>query len=160
MLQRGALLNLKNKLAVLSMKRFKSRKELVVTSIFILVVSGLMVGFFYTTFYERLFLKDAIKKNMEIYQGAKILKASRLPKFNDVYIVKFMFSVQGKDYKSEIKNSYNFKTSASFRERSFPVACERNNLSNAFILLKPEDFKEFGQEFPDSLNWIKEELLK
>ncbi len=142
------------------MRRFRSRKELIIKSIFILVVAGLLFGFFYTTFYERVFLKSAIKKNMSIHQGAKVTKASRLPKFNDVYIVDFVFSFQGKDYQCEIKNSYNFKTSASFKGKSFPIAYERNNLSNAFILIKPEDFKEFEQEFPDSLNWVKEELLK
>jgi hypothetical protein len=77
-----------------------------------------------------------------------------------VYIVDFVFSFQEKDFKCEIKNSYNLKKSASFHGKSFPIVYDRNNQSNAFILIKPEDFVEFELEFPESLNWVREELLK
>lgn len=75
-----------------AMSRLRSRKKFILKSILIIVIIGLLFGFLYTTFYERGYLKYAIKKNMGILQGGKIANINRMPKTFDVYIVDFVFS--------------------------------------------------------------------
>jgi hypothetical protein len=63
----------------------------------------------------------------------------------------------------EYKYQYNWKlywfSNTSIKElklihKYFPVAISCDDPSISMMLISPEDFKEFGLPFPDSLNWV------
>lgn len=91
---------------------------------------------------------------MDIVNGGRIVKMSTFPKSYNLFIVTFEYSISGKNYSCEVKSSYNLRKGVSLKENSFPVAYQNSNKSNAFILVKPEDFEYFNISFPDSLNWF------
>lgn len=76
-----------------------------------------------------------------------------------MYGLKFVFNYNGVIYKGETRNSYKLKRRIDNIDRAFPVAFQGSDISNAFILIKPEDFEYFEIPYPDSLDWVKEELL-
>ena len=93
---------------------------------------------------------------MQIVQGGKVIQIERLPKASNLYAVEFKFSVNGVSYEGKIKNGYFISKVSNVKNNSFPVAYQKDDITNAFILIKPEDFEYFDIPFPDSLNWIKQ----
>ncbi len=117
----------------------------------------LIIGFFYSI-WSSIHYKRSIKSNMQIVQGGKVIKIERLPKASNLYAVVFKFSVNAINYEGKIKNGY-FKSEVSdVKNNSFPVAYQKDDVTNAFILIKPEDFEYFDIPFPDSLNWVEQAL--
>ncbi len=51
-------------------------------------------------------------------------------------------------------NYYDYDT--TFAGKFFPVVYSKINPYKSTILIRPSDFEDFGYEFPDSLNWVKE----
>ena len=45
-------------------------------------------------------------------------------------------------------------------DRTLPIVYEKDNPDNSWLLIKPEDFEYFDLRFPDSLNWIKMDVIK
>jgi hypothetical protein len=135
------------------------RNEVILKTVFGIVICFLFGGLFYSIFFTNFYKKYSIKRNYQIIQGAKILKVNRAPKTYNVHIIEFVYSVENKEYRSQIRNSYSFRKGASFSGRLFPVVVDKSSISNAFIMIKPDDFSYFDLSFPDSLNWIHKDLI-
>jgi hypothetical protein len=135
------------------------KNELILKTAFGILICFLVGGFLYSRFYLDFYKKYSIRKNQQIVQGARIVKVGHSPKAYNVYIIDFAYTLDNKEYRSQIRNSYNFKKDASFLGKLFPVVIDKSNFSHAFILIKPEDFSYFDLPFPDSLHWINNDLI-
>jgi hypothetical protein len=89
---------------------------------------------------------------MQIVQGGKVIQIERLPKSSNLYAVEFKFSVSGVSYEGKIKNGYFMSKVSNVKNNSFPIAYQKDDITNAFILIKPDDFEYFGLAYPDSLS--------
>jgi hypothetical protein len=77
--------------------------------------------------------------------------------------IDYTFRVNGKKHKSSSRYlSSDIKSGAIGKylyPRSFPVAYNPNHPSASRILITPDDFRDLGYTFPDSLAWVKEFVL-
>jgi hypothetical protein len=134
-------------MATISKKRWKR----IISIMVMLLAIFLIIGFFYSM-WSSIYYKRSIKSNMRIVQGGEIIKIERLPKSSNLYAVSFKFSVNGDIYEGKIKNGYFISEVSNVKNNSFPVAYQKDDITNAFILIKPEDFEYFDIAYPDSLN--------
>ena len=51
---------------------------------------------------------------------------------------------------------YNCNFENTFLNKHFPVVYSTINPEKSIMLITPNDFINWGYEFPDSLNWVKE----
>jgi hypothetical protein len=128
----------------------KSWKRIIFITVMILGFI-LIIGFLYSI-WSSIYYKRAIKSNMQIVQGGEIIKIERLPKSYKVYAVTFKFSVNGDIYEGKIKNGYFKSEALNVKNNSFPVAYQKTDITNSFILVTPEDFEYFDIPYPDSLS--------
>jgi hypothetical protein len=80
-------------------------------------------------------------------------------------VLSYKFSINDKDYyhsSSSYGKSDDYKRLYPLvKGKTFPIiVCKTNPKDINSLLLVPEDFKEFGLQFPDSLNWIKTNLKR
>jgi hypothetical protein len=131
----------------------KSKKgwKKIISILVMLLAIFLISGFFYSI-WSSIHYKRSIKNNMQIVQGGKVIQIERLPKASNLYAVAFKFSVNGVSYEGKIKNGYFVSKVSNVKNNSFPVAYQKDDITNAFILIKPEDFEYFGIAYPDSLS--------
>jgi hypothetical protein len=78
--------------------------------------------------------------------------------------IDFVYLVNNKQYKGSSRKSTEEIETSRIQEfmlhRVFPVVYEPSAPSNSELLVIPEDFKRFGHAFPDSLSWVKQDLMK
>lgn len=69
--------------------------------------------------------------------------------------ITYQFKVDEKEFKN-VGAFGNIYTSEgqNFVNKHFPVAYEKNNVSNNQLLISPKQFNEFNLPFPDSLEWV------
>ena len=106
--------------------------------------------------------KRKIKENLSIYNGAIIKEIGFINKVSDASTFEYFFTVDGKTYSNKVVIGMSFKSNSAhyLMERSLPIAYEKDNPQNSRLLIIPEDFGYFRILFPDSLQWIKEDVLK
>ncbi len=73
-------------------------------------------------------------------------------------LIKYHFSVDGKIYYSSVSYSQqqmSFENSKLLENKNFPVAYNiRSYNVLSYILIFPNDYKDFNIPYPDSLNWV------
>ncbi len=73
-------------------------------------------------------------------------------------LVKYQFNVNGKAYKSSASFSQKIMSFENFKlleNKSVPAAYNlKYGKMLSYILIFPDDYKDFNVPFPDSLNWI------
>jgi len=104
--------------------------------------------------------KQKIKSSIVIINGGIGTKIKRINKVSvlDIY---YQFEINNKIYLQKNVFNLNFKSHGVnyLFERKLPVAYEIGNPENSFILIRPKDFEYFKVPFPDSLKWIKIDVL-
>lgn len=131
-------------------KKLSDRKYLIIKLSIIGVVIFLVWGFLYTTLYQRVYLKYKIRNDLVLVQNGKIIDYHKLPKSYNVYTINFSFQYNGIQYKAACKKYFG-SGAAKELSKTYPVAFEKGNPSNAIILIKGDDFEDFNIEYPDSL---------
>jgi|GEM_PF-3477012 len=106
--------------------------------------------------------KSKIKQELTVYNGVTIKKIGFINKVSDASTFEYFFTINNKTYTNKVVIGMNFKSNSAhyLMERSLPVAYEKNNPQNSRLLIIPADFEYFGIPFPDSLQWIKDDVLK
>lgn len=106
--------------------------------------------------------KRKIKNELSIYNGAIIKEIKSAPKISDLHRFTYSFEVQGEKIINDNNIGMSFKSNSAhyLMHKGLPVAYEKGNPKNSRLLIIPEDFQYFGIPFPDSLQWIKEDVLK
>lgn len=133
-----------------------------------LVVCGLVVWGFMEMFNNYIIIprnKRKIRENPVLVNGAVVTKIQNINKISDAYMFTFSFHIGdqlltnkhsiGLEFKSNsVNNATNYLMS-----RSLPVMYEKENPKNSRLLIAPKDFEYFEIQFPDSLKWIKVDVI-
>ena len=128
-------------------------------------VGLVVIGFSFSIFNNYIlnpWKKQKIKENPSIINGCKILSIRSVPKTFDLYTVEFEYTHNLNKYVSKQKIGSEFKKNGSefLFGKALPVVFEKNNIYNVYLLIKPNDFEYFNINFPDSLQWIKDDVLR
>ncbi len=99
------------------------------------------------------FVKSCIIKNTGIVINGEISNYSKGGRSETITIF-YKYSYNGKSYeKARGMNGILYSNGDKFLYRHFPVLFSKL-INSGTLLLTPDDFKKYGREFPDSLNWI------
>lgn len=106
--------------------------------------------------------KSKIKGDPILINNARIYKINFVSKASDLYVVYYKFTYNGREFFSENKKGFGFKSHGVqiLRERGMPVIFEKSNPKNSILLLLKKDFNFFNIQIPDSLLWIEKEVIK
>lgn len=126
-----------------------------------IVVLALCLPFIYSIIKANQFT-NGILKNPSIAHG-QVNGFSKAYKRTDA--INYTFSFEGRTYQSYSSSNGSAddyeKLFPYINGRTFPVLFSKNDPEHySLMLIVPEDFKEFGISFPDSLNWVKRLLNK
>jgi hypothetical protein len=73
------------------------------------------------------------------------------------YDLTYKYTVGNKNYKNFASTTiYKCRFDNTFKGKYFPVLYSEKNPQKSFMLLIPQDYKNWGYPFPDSLNWVKD----
>jgi len=109
--------------------------------------------------------KRKIKDNPVLVNGAVIKKIENINKVSDAYLFSYSFYVGNNLITNKHSIGLEFKSNSVYNatnylmERSLPVVYEKGNPKNSRLLITPNDFSFFQIQFPDSLQWIKEDVI-
>ena len=105
--------------------------------------------------------KKIIRLNMDISNTGKIQKIGSKHRVS-ASTFEYRYYIEGKKYLNKISLGIKFQSHGSsyLMNRTLPVAYEKGNPNNSWLLIKPNDFEYFNLPFPDSLNWIKTDVIK
>ena len=106
--------------------------------------------------------KKMIKANLQVVNGAIITEIKSAAKVSELHTFTYSYLVQDQKLIQNYNIEMKFKSNASYylMERSLPIACEKGNPENSRILIIPKDFEYFEIPFPDSLKWIKNDIIQ
>lgn len=145
--------------------QYKDKMMLIFYRAVLLVILTLIIWFIIGMVNNYIILpqnKRKIKDDLSIYHGAIVKEIKSAPKISDLHRFTYSFQVLGETITSNNNIGISFKSNSAhyLMEKSLPVAYETNNPKNSRLLIMPEDFEFFGILFPDSLQWIKEDVLE
>jgi hypothetical protein len=101
-------------------------------------------------------------KNSEIKQNKGItigqIIGSRKDYRSNSYMLNYSYSVNNKKIFGESGRTVSQANLNQFMSKYFPVAYSTINPEKSFLIVSPENFKNWGIQFPDSLYWVKDKL--
>ncbi len=105
--------------------------------------------------------KKKIKKNYVIFNGAVITEMTSSAKTSDLHAFTFSYYSEKRILTNKHNIGLNFKSNSAhyLMEKSLPVIYERGNPGNSRLLIVPKDFEYFEIPYPDTLQWIKDDVL-
>ena len=119
------------------------------------IVSVIILGFCIIWVVYGLYVGKRLREDHKIGTGTVIStnKAGRGkhgPYLTYEYRIKEEFITAGNNWQE-----FEFSTSHYLVGRTFPVVYRKGLLGyDDYLLITPEDFKAYGYDFPDSLNWV------
>jgi len=93
-------------------------------------------------------------KEKHLFTTGKIISFNTVPP--GAYGTRYIYKVNGVEYTSTIDEKYYYK----LKGNEFPVIYLLDDEGFSRMLVAPDDFKEFGYEYPDSLKWSLKYLEK
>lgn len=109
--------------------------------------------------------KKRIKENPFVVNGAMITGINNINKVSDAYSFTFSYYIDKKMFINkhtiglELKSNSVYNVTNYLMEKRLPVIYENGNPKNSRLLIAPKDFEYFEIQFPDSLKWIKDDVL-
>ena len=97
-----------------------------------------------------------IEKNKEISFG--IINDYSKHYRSNAFTPHYSYKVNGIEYKGKYDTFFNMKYWNKYIGKSFPIVYSSINPQKSIMLITPNDFKNWGLEFPDSLNWVKDKM--
>ncbi len=127
----------------------------------IIVIIGFIFQL-YNSYYLRPHKKGLIRDNMKVVNGGRVIRVTGEAKVSRLYNLTFIYTINGIEYSNEVKVGIGLRPNAGYylSQRFVPVVYEASNPQNSFVLLELSDFSYFGISFPDSLQWVKSEIVK
>jgi hypothetical protein len=118
----------------------------------------LIVGFIFLLIYLDGYRQGSeyqkkILANPQIVSG--IVKSLQF-KYKVGYIVIYKFILNGNEFLGESSNR-EYEGLTKIINKSFPVIVNKHDPQYSRILITPTDFEDYRMEYPDSLNWIRNE---
>lgn len=110
---------------------------------------------FFAIFIPR-FKTFRIKKDPAIINGVQVNRIGKVARTYGLYNFDFRFETNGKiiSASSEVAMPENMISAEMLLGKKFPVIYQKNNPSNAYMLITKGDFEIFNLHFPDSLQWL------
>ena len=121
-----------------------------------------LFSFLYNDLYSIRYKKKKLKENFLIANSGMIISCGKRVRTYNGYAIQFRYKIDDIDYEKRQYESFDFKSGYKYSllSKNLPVIYDRLDHSNAFILISPDDFEYFEIPFPDSLQWIKENVLR
>lgn len=110
---------------------------------------------------------QSVKKysfDKELHRCNKILSQSYIYETNYIYVktsglwVYYRYGVKGKSFsnRSNLGLGYSNELKSELLNKIVPLIYCKESPNISSVLITPEQFKEYGYSFPDSLAWIKD----
>ena len=129
-------------------------------------IALVLIILFLSQVYNRVYVipkkKSSVRANPLFSSVGEIREINASYRTSDLWSFRYSYTINGKKYSNKIYLNYKFRTHGSsyLMNRTLPVIYEKDNPKNSWLLIRPTDFEYFNLQFPDSLNWIKEDVIK
>ena len=116
----------------------------------------------YNSYYVVPKKKNLVRLSQVLSNAGRIVEINSLRRTTEVSAFRYIYHIDGKKYSNKIYLGIKFQSHGSsyLMDRTLPIVYEKDNPDNSWLLIKPEDFEYFDLRFPDSLNWIKMDVIK
>lgn len=144
------------------LKYIKNKSSLTTFSYVIVTILGIWTCLFYYNIYIAIpKQKKLIRDNLEISNNCLIHEIGSMHR-TSATVFRYRYYINGVKYSNKISLGIKFQPHGSsyLMNRTLPVVYEKDNPNNSWLLIKPTDFEYFNLPFPDSLKWIKEDVIK
>lgn len=103
----------------------------------------------------RFFRNDSLYKN-GLIESAYVNEINHgTPKGGNI-VIKYFFIYKGRKYNSGMDAGLPYSVRTKLLNTYFPVLIDTTNPGNNILLVDIKKWKNVNNEFPDSLNWIRE----
>ena len=99
---------------------------------------------------------DEIKENKAV-TSAKII-GSRKDYRNWAFSLNYTYKIDSNLYVRKSSHTVSGKYLKDYMYKYFPVVYSTKNPGKSILLVTPADFKRWGIQFPDSLNWVRDKI--